>query len=173
MSKTSAVLGSILFFIVAPGIVAGVIPWFLIIGGWISPPILGLTFLPWIGYALIAAGLIVLIDCFVRFALQGLGTPAPVAPTARLVVEGPYRFVRNPIYVAVTTIIFGEALVYGCHWVLLYGAAVWLATHLFVIFYEEPTLRRQFPNDYAAYFANVPRWMPRLSPWRPAVTSGA
>lgn len=171
--KARAIIGSVIFFILVPVVVAWAIPWYLIIGGWISPPILGLTFIPWIGWVLIALGVAVLIDCFTRFAIKGLGTPAPIAPTQRLVVDGAYRYVRNPMCVAVVTIIFGQALVYGCHWVLLYTAGVWLATHLFVLYYEEPTLKRQFPDDYADYFANVPRWIPRTSPWRPAVPTPA
>ena len=88
---------------------------------------------------------------------RGLGTPAPIAPTRNLVMTGLYHYVRNPIYVAVFEVLFG-----GWH-LLLYGAACWLACHLFVITYEEPTLRRTYAEECETYRANVPRWIPRLT----------
>lgn len=120
-----------------------------------------------VGSLLIAAGLLVLLDSFARFALQGLGTPAPVLPTRHLVVTGFYRYVRNPMYVAVTSLILGQALLFGNVRVLRYGFAVWLAFHLFVLVYEEPTLQRTFGPEYQAFCANVPRWLPRVKPWQP------
>ena len=102
-----------------------------------------------------------------RFAIEGLGTPAPIAPTRHLVVTGFYRHVRNPMYVAVLAVILGQALLFANARLLAYGAAFWLACHLFVVFYEEPTLRRSFGADYDAFRANVPRWIPRLRPWSP------
>ncbi len=107
-----------------------------------------------------------LLDSFVRFALEGLGTPAPVLPTEHLVVTGLYRFVRNPMYVGVLSVILGQGLLLGDTQVLRYGAVVWLAFGLFVIGYEEPTLRRTFGEEYERFCANVPRWIPRLRPWR-------
>jgi protein-S-isoprenylcysteine O-methyltransferase Ste14 len=107
-----------------------------------------------------------LLESFARFALQGLGTPAPVFPTRRLVVTGVYRYVRNPMYVAVAAIILGQALLFGSVALLEYGAVVWLMFHLFVLLYEEPTLRGVFGSDYEAFRAAVPRWIPRLTPWR-------
>ena len=80
-------------------------------------------------------------DSFARFALEGLGTPAPIAPTQRLVVTGLYRYVRNPIYIAVVAVIFVQALLFGDWRLLWYGALLWLAFHLFVVMYEEPTLK--------------------------------
>ncbi len=146
---------------------AGLIPWQ--ISRWRLAP-LPLGFLPLriVGGLLIAAGLPVLLDSFARFALQGLGTPAPVAPTQHLVVTGLYRYVRNPMYVAVTSLIFGQALLFGNFRVLEYGLVVWLAFHLFVLLYEEPTLRRTFGPEYETFCGNVPRWLPRLKPWQNA-----
>jgi protein-S-isoprenylcysteine O-methyltransferase Ste14 len=118
------------------------------------------------GILLAVAGAAVLVECFLRFAWTGLGTPAPVAPTSRLVVTGPYRHVRNPMYVAVFAMIAGQALILGSLPLLAYGALVWAAFHLFVLLYEEPTLRRQFPQDYTRFTQAVPRWLPRLRPWR-------
>ena len=101
---------------------------------------------------------------FARFAIVGRGVPAPVAPTATLVVSGLYRHCRNPMYVAVVGAILGQALLFGSASLLLYAAIVWLAFHLFVLGYEEPTLSRQFTN-YGDYRRHVPRWIPRLRPW--------
>jgi protein-S-isoprenylcysteine O-methyltransferase Ste14 len=108
-----------------------------------------------------------LLDSFARFALQGLGTPAPVFPTRHLVVTGLYRHVRNPMYLAVAAAILGQSLWFGNVRVLVYGFAVWLAFHLFVTAYEEPTLRRTYGHEYEEFCANVPRWIPRVRPWNP------
>jgi len=107
----------------------------------------------------------VVLDSFARFALQGLGTPAPVFPTRHLVVTGFYRYVRNPIYLAVVSIVLGEGAILGNVSLLKYGAIVWLACYVFVLSYEEPTLRKTFGAEYDAFCANVPRWVPRLRPW--------
>ena len=117
--------------------------------------------------ALIVAGVPALLDSFARFALQGLGTPAPVLPTDRLVVTGLYRHVRNPMYVGVVTVVLGQGLLIGSARVLGYGVVLWLIFHLFVLGYEEPTLRRSFGTEYDRFCRNVPRWIPRLRPWRP------
>lgn len=165
MRKPEAILGSLIFFVVAPLLVAGVVP------AWIThwrfqPPLLDLEWLRTVGAALLFAGIAGLADSFARFALQGLGTPAPIAPPTHLVVTGLYRHVRNPMYVAVTAAILGQALLLADWRLILYGAAVWLATHLFVLFYEEPRLALDFGSEYASYRAGVPRWIPRITPWR-------
>jgi protein-S-isoprenylcysteine O-methyltransferase Ste14 len=126
--------------------------------------LLGLFSLRAIGALMIAAGLPVLLDSFSRFAFQGLGTPAPAAPTQHLVVTGLYRHVRNPMYVAVSALILGQGLVFGNVVVLEYGLIVWLAFLAFVVLYEEPTLRRQFGMQYEAYCNRVPRWIPHIKP---------
>ena len=112
-----------------------------------------------------AAGFAVLIDSFARFALQGLGTPAPVFPTQHLVVSGLFRYVRNPMYLAVSSLIFGQGLLFGSVRVLEYGIAVWAAFHLFVVIYEEPVLRRSYRHEYEEFCKQVPRWIPRQRPW--------
>jgi protein-S-isoprenylcysteine O-methyltransferase Ste14 len=115
---------------------------------------------------MMVAGLPVLLDSFARFALQGLGTPAPVAPPAHLVVTGLYRYVRNPMYVSGVLIIAGQGLFFGNLGVLTYVLVVWLIFHLFVLFYEEPVLRGKFGAEYDEFRANVRRWVPRLRPWQ-------
>jgi protein-S-isoprenylcysteine O-methyltransferase Ste14 len=118
------------------------------------------------GVLLIAAGLPILLDSFTRFALQGLGTPVPIFPTRHLVVSGLYEYVRNPMYVAVVTLIVGQGLFFASLGVLEYGIAVWAGSYLFVLFYEEPTLRKSYGLEYEEFCANVPRWIPRLRPWK-------
>jgi protein-S-isoprenylcysteine O-methyltransferase Ste14 len=165
MRRISAIFGSALFFVLAPCTVAGVVPWW--ISRWqVEPPFFGLLPLRIVGVVFILAGLPVLLDSFARFALEGLGTPAPVFPTRHLIVTGWYRYVRNPMYVAVVSIIVGQALLLGSLHVLEYGAAVWLIAHMFVLAYEEPKMRSTFEEEYREFCANVSRWIPRLSPWR-------
>ena len=165
MRKAFAILGSAIFLVVAPGVVAGFVPW--TISRWeFDTPFFGLAPFRFAGGALIALGLAGLLECFGRFALQGIGTPAPVFPTRHLVVSGFYRHVRNPMYVGVFTIILGDALVLGSQAVLTYALAVWLGFFLFVLLYEEPTLRNSFGAEYEDFCRHVPRWLPRLTPWR-------
>jgi len=123
-----------------------------------------------IGAVLIAAGTLVVLDSFARFALQGLGTPAPAFPTRHLVVNGFYRYVRNPMYFAVVAVILGQAALFGDVRVFEYALCAWLVAHLFVLAYEEPTLRKTFGAEYESFRANVPRWIPRVTPWRGGAT---
>lgn len=164
-SRVASVLGSLLFLVVAPGTFAGLLPWW--ITRWrVLPPLLDWPWLRVLGALLIIFGLPVLLESFGRFALEGRGTPAPIAPPERLVVHGFYRHVRNPMYVAVTSVVLGQGLLLGYAIVLQYALVVLLGFHLFVIGYEEPTLRRSFGAEYEAYCAGVRRWLPRLRPWR-------
>ena len=165
MSKAIAVLGSALFFVIAPLMLAGFVPWW--VTQWeFRPAFFGVDLTRILGGILIVVGAPGIVDSFARFALEGLGTPAPIAPTQRLVVTGLYRYVRNPIYIAVVAVIFGQALLFGDWRLLWYGALLWLAFHLFVVMYEEPTLKESFGAEYEAFCINVPRWIPRLTAWR-------
>jgi protein-S-isoprenylcysteine O-methyltransferase Ste14 len=161
-SRVRNALGSALFLVVAPGVVAGLVPWWLT--GWqpgaTRPP------LQVIGALLIVAGAVVLLDAFARFVVEGFGTPAPVAPTERLVVGGLYRYVRNPMYLAVGAMIAGQALLLARPILLLYAAAFAAVVFAFVRLYEEPTLARRFGAEYENYCRAVPGWWPRLRPWR-------
>ena len=164
MRKFFALVGSAAFFVLAPGIVAGVIPW-VIAGRGMQTTVLGWP-APFVGIVLIAGGAAILLDSFVRFALQGLGTPAPVFSTQHLVITGWYRYVRNPMYVAVVTVIVGQSLLLGSWRVLGYAAFIWLGFHLFVLGYEEPILRARYGAEYKRFCSSVPRWFLRLSAWR-------
>jgi protein-S-isoprenylcysteine O-methyltransferase Ste14 len=156
-----AALGSALFLLVAPGVMAGVVPWLLT--GWDSrePPLVVVV----LGAALIVVGAGVLLHAFARFVVEGRGTPAPIAPTERLVVGGLYRHVRNPMYLAVGATIVGQALVLGRWWLVAYAAAFMALVAAFVRVYEEPTLSERYGEEYAAYRRAVPGWWPRLRPW--------
>ena len=157
----AAALGSAVFFVLAPGVVAGVIPWWLT--GWrMREPLPFWLPLRVLGAALIIAGTAVLIYAFVQFVTQGFGTPAPVAPTEWLVVRGLYRFVRNPMYLAVIATIAGQGLLLGRMILFLYALTVGLAFSVFVRGYEEPTLSRRYGAEYEAYCRAVPRWWPRI-----------
>jgi len=165
MHRAAAVVGSVLFLVVAPGTLVVLVPFW--ISGWrVAPPLVGFVGFRVLGALLMAAGLPVLLDSFARFALEGLGTPAPIAPPERLVVTGLYRHVRNPIYVAVTSLIVGQALFFGDVRLLEYGLGVWAFFHFWVLGLEEPGLRAKFGAEYLDFCAHVRRWIPRLKPWR-------
>lgn len=168
--RLTPVIGTTLFFFAAPGLVAGFGPW--AITHWrFEPAFAGVEATRFVGTALIFAALHIVIDSFARFALVGEGTPAPISPTRRLVVSGYYRHVRNPMYVGVLAAILGQALLFASVLLLLYAAIVWAAFHAFITHYEEPTLTRTFAEEFREYRANVPRWIPRTSPWRPPAGS--
>ena len=160
MRKARAAAGSLVFLVVAPGVVAGLVPWW--ITGWDSrQPFSHWVVLRVVGAALLVVGIVVLLHAFARFVVEGVGTPAPVAPTEHLVVGGLYRYVRNPMYLAVAATIVGQALLLGQLILLLYAAVFGLVVAAFVHWYEEPTLGRQFGEEYEAYRRDVPAWIPR------------
>ncbi len=166
MSRMWFLLLSLIFLVIVPGTVAGLVPFW--ISGWeVAPPFFGLSAIRVVGALLIGLGLMALVESVGRFALEGVGTPALFLPTRKLVVTGLYRYVRNPMYVAVTAIILGQGMILGQVDVLTYAAIVWVTCHLFVLSYEEPALRRAYPEGYDVFFRDVPRWWPRARPWYP------
>ncbi|MGH2684400.1 MAG: methyltransferase family protein [Actinomycetota bacterium] len=156
-SVAGAAAASIAFAVLAPGTVVGLAPW--LVARWFPEPVLPAAIRP-VGWLLVIPGLAVLADSFIRF-VRARGTPAPPAPTEHLVVAGLYRWVRNPMYVAIVATLVGEALLYARAAVLAYAAAVWVAFHLFVVLYEEPALARRFGSGYEDYRRRVGRWVPR------------
>ena len=158
---TQAAWGSVLFFLVAPGVVAGLVPWSI-------TRYANLAELPVavLGLLVAALGLAALIACFVQFVREGRGTPASIAPTEDLVVGGLYRWVRNPMYLAVVAAITGQGLLLGQAVLFLHAAIMAAVFGAFVHGYEQPTLARQFGADYESYRRAVPGWWPRLRPWR-------
>lgn len=159
VKRGAAAGGSALFFALAPGTVAGLLPW--ILTGWHTG-----RALPWavrgLGALLILAGLLVLVPAFVRFVVEGAGTPAPVAQTDHLVVGGVYRHVRNPMYVAVLSVIVGQAMLLGRAELLLYALVAAVVMVAFVKGYEEPHLARAYGAEYESYRRAVPGWWPRF-----------
>ena len=145
--------------LVLPGVVAGLVPALLAYmdagrnGGWAF------------GFVLLGLGLVLLLWCVRDLLVSGRGTLAPWDPPKRLVVVGFYRFVRNPMYIAVVTLVVGWSLAAGSRLLACYGALLAIGFHLRVICHEEPRLRRQFGAEWAAYSVSVARWLPRLSPW--------
>jgi protein-S-isoprenylcysteine O-methyltransferase Ste14 len=163
MQKVTAAAGSAAFLVVAPGVVAGLVPWWLT--GWHDGNLypVGVRVA---GAVAVAAGAAVLLGAFVQFVAEGRGTPAPVAPTDQLVVRGLYRYVRNPMYLAVLAVIAGQALILARPVLLAYAAVVAAAFAAFVHGYEEPVLARRYGAQYDDYRREVPRWRPRLRPAR-------
>jgi protein-S-isoprenylcysteine O-methyltransferase Ste14 len=160
MRKVSAASGTALFFAAAPGVVAGVVPWALT--DWRMAGNLP-AWLRAVGGAVTFVAAVLLIHSFARFVIEGSGTPAPPAPTERLVVGGLYRYVRNPMYLAVLAAILGQALLLGRAVLVPYAVVVLAAVVSFVRWYEEPTLGERFGPAYDSYRASVPGWFPRLS----------
>jgi protein-S-isoprenylcysteine O-methyltransferase Ste14 len=157
MKRLRAAVGTVVFLFLAPGVVAGLVPWLLTRWQSTGPS----AWLETLGWLLIGAGVAVVLEAFARFVVEGIGTPAPAVPTEKLVVGGLYRYVRNPMYLAVAGVILGQAAVLGrwslVFYALLFGVAVWSFVH----WYEEPTLRRQFGPAYEEYARTVPGWWPR------------
>jgi protein-S-isoprenylcysteine O-methyltransferase Ste14 len=158
----AAAFGTLVWLVLVAGVIGVLIPW--LVTGWEVDHELPAA-LRAIGALVAALGTAVFIDAFVRFPLEGLGTPVPIAPTARLVVGGSYRRVRNPMYLAGLAVIVGQALIFGslplAAWAA--GVAAWFVA--FVRFYEEPTLTRRYGAQYERYREAVPRWLPRRQPW--------
>jgi len=155
-------LKTLLFTVVVPGTVVVLVPrWLMrggatVQGGW--PGVAGALLLVW--------GAVLYLRCAWDFAVRGRGTPAPLDPPRELIVSGLYRFMRNPMYLGVLSMVVGEAALVRAGVLLGYAGALLLAFHLFVVTYEEPTLRRKFGPSHERYCAAVPRWLPRLRPWR-------
>ena len=164
MRRLTAAAGSTLFFAIAPGVVAGLIPWWLT--RWqVHGPLAHWAAVRVDGLIMLIAGVIVLPGAFVRFVTEGHGTPAPVLMAINHAIAL-YRYVRNPMYLAVVAAITGQALALGQPALLGYAATVWFTVAAFVRWYEEPALARQFGAQYEAYRRAVPAWRPRTRPWK-------
>ena len=149
---------ALIAFLALPGIIAGLIPVLIAYGD--TQRRGGST----IGFVPLAVGVILLLCCVRDFFVSGKGTLAPWDPPKHLVMVGLYRFVRNPMYLSVLTMVLGWSLTFGSAWLTLYMVVLAVAFHLRVVLYEEPWLQRQFSAEWSAYSAAVPRWLPRLRP---------
>jgi protein-S-isoprenylcysteine O-methyltransferase Ste14 len=154
----AAAAGSAVFLAIAPGTVVGLAPWWLTAWQAGTPYPLALRAA---GSVLVVIGTLALLHAFARFVIEGAGTPAPAAPTRRLVIGGLYRYVRNPMYLAVLAAIVGQGLLLSRPVLLIYAVAVGAAVGAFARWHEEPALARRYGAQYQAYRREVPAWWPR------------
>lgn len=154
-------LKTLLFLVLVPGTVAGLIPSLLMAGA--LGPLFDLGVARYVAVPCWIVGFGMLLWCMWDFVWTGHGTPAPLDPPTRLVARGLYHMVRNPMYVGVGTILCGHLLWFPTGWLLAYTGAILLAFHLFVVLYEEPVLTRQFGDQYRQYCQRVPRWIPKVT----------
>jgi protein-S-isoprenylcysteine O-methyltransferase Ste14 len=158
-ASISAVAETLVFTVLVPGAVAGYAPWVLRRSA--AARLTGPE--AWVAIAVIVVGIaIYLYTAFWGFALIGGGTPAPIAPTKVLVVKGLHRFVRNPMYIGVALVIAGQGWLFHSSAIAIYLGCFCAIVHIFVLSYEEPTLRKQFGEEYDRYRASVPRWIPKI-----------
>ncbi|HEX8037383.1 MAG TPA: isoprenylcysteine carboxylmethyltransferase family protein [Ktedonobacterales bacterium] len=150
---------TLIFTVVMPGMVGGVIPWLLVQGAQRQMPAVPSAWM--VGLIPLALGIGLYFWCAGAFTFIGKGTPAPIDAPKVLVVQGLYRWVRNPMYIAVLLVILGQAILFRSWLLVGYALMFWLVVHTFVVFVEEPSLRSQFPGSYDSYLHRVPRWIPR------------
>lgn len=162
--KDMVALKSLIFTVIAPGSVTILIPYVLLnsFGEVLSVKIGNLRYL---GLIPMLLGTLIYFWCIWDFTFSGKGTPAPIDPPKELVVTGLYRFIRNPMYVGMLLILFGEAILFATLLILGYTVLSFFCFHLFVVAYEEPTLRGTFGAAYKKYCDAVPRWLPRFGMW--------
>jgi protein-S-isoprenylcysteine O-methyltransferase Ste14 len=156
---TSLFLRNLFFTILQPGVVAGLVPYFIVrdkIGG---IPSLNFAWFHFLGILIFSIGLFVTLHCITRFAIDGKGTLSPADPTKKLVIKGLYKYTRNPMYVGVMLILIGEAIFFASLHLLIYSGFVFAAFVLFVIYFEEPRLQRDFGQEYEDYKRRVRRWV--------------
>ncbi len=165
MNKRTAIIGSAIFLTV-PATLTVLIPWFLT--NWKSGEVPGWWWIVRIlGGILVFAGAAGMVNSFIRFAVEGFGTPAPIAPPTHLVASGLYRYVRNPMYISGIAIILGQALILGRWELFVLAAIIWIFPASYVKWREEPVLSKRFGAEYDKYRKAVPAWIPRLRPWKP------
>lgn len=152
-------LKTLIFTIVVPGTVAGIVPWLLVQGS--TGAVLEVPSVWMLGFVPLVLGVGLYLWCAGAFTFIGKGTPAPIDAPTVLVVQGPYRWVRNPMYIAVLTVVLGEAILFRSFLLVGYALLTWAIVHTFVVTVEEPSLRRQFGASYEAYLRTVSGWVPR------------
>ncbi len=153
------IIKTLIFLLLVPVTGVILIPRWILLSGWNRTFEIGNWYLT--GIPPIAAGAIFLLWCFWDFATVGKGTPAPIDPPKVFVSRGLYRWVRNPMYLAIGLILTGEAILFESWTLLLFAVFIWLIQHLFVLLYEEPVLKEKFGPEYESYIKSVPRWLPK------------
>lgn len=152
-------LKTLIFTILVPGTVLGIIPWLLL--QWSEESVMPPSSVWLIGLFPLLIGVVLYFWCAGAFTFIGKGTPAPIDAPVFLVRSGPYRWVRNPMYIGVFSVLIGEAILFHSLLLVGYALLVGIVVHLFVVYYEEPSLRRRFGESYERYLHTVPRWLPR------------
>lgn len=155
----SLLLRNLLFTILQPGVVGGLIPYLLLRNSRKSFFPEQWTIRHFAGAFLMLAGFAIVMRCILRFATEGKGTISPIDPTKKLIIKGLYKYSRNPMYVGMMILLAGEAVFWQSLTLLIYAAVVFAGFNLFIILHEEPRLRRVFGAEYEAYFQNVRRWL--------------
>lgn len=155
----SLIIRNLIFTILQPGIVAGLVPWYLAKENFRRPFGSSFQLHHYGGALLFLFGFAILLHCVFRFIIEGRGTISPVDPTTRLVVKGLYKFSRNPMYVGVMSMLIGEAIFASSSTLWIYSGFIFLAFHLFILLVEEPRLRKDFGEAYEAYCRRVRRWV--------------
>ena len=150
---------SLFFTILQPGMVAGVIPWWIARRSIATLQLRSFSWLQYTGLILILAGMAITIHCIIRFAVDGRGTLSPADPTKKLVITGLYKYSRNPMYIGVMLILTGECLVTPVRPLIIYTVVLFLAFHFFIVLYEEPILQKVFGDSYDTYRKKVRRWL--------------
>jgi protein-S-isoprenylcysteine O-methyltransferase Ste14 len=158
-----AVMKTAIFTIIAPGTVTVYIP-YLLLSSPSAPAPLPIGMFRYLGAPFALLGAAIYFWCAWDFAFAGKGTPAPIDPPKELVVKGLYRYVRNPMYVGIITLLAGEAFFFAAWRLFQYAGLIFLAFHLFVVLYEEPALQKKFGESYERYCRTVSRWIPKLRP---------
>ena len=159
--RNMTALKTLLFTILVPGTVTVLVPYLLLTSGFQLFPV-EIGALRILGLPPILLGALTYLWCAWDFTFTGRGTPAPIDPPKELVVKGLYRYVRNPMYVGITLVLLGEALLFESAVLFLYAGFLLVCAHLFIVYYEEPTLRRLFGTSYESYCKSVSRWIPGL-----------
>lgn len=157
--KTSLLLRNLFFTILQPGMVAGFFPWLIARQQWAARLSAPFAFLQYLGLIVFLAGLIITLHCILRFALEGKGTLSPADPTRQLVISGLYRFTRNPMYIGVLSMLLGECFFVQSTSLWIYTGLIFAAFNVFIIFWEEPRLRKDFGQSYIDYCRKVRRWI--------------
>jgi len=154
----SLFLRNLLFTILQPGLVAGLIPFWILgsnVKGALAQPF---NFYHYLAMLIFAIGFVIMLTCIISFAIQGRGTLSPADPTKKLVTAGLYRFSRNPMYVGVMMMLIGESIFFQSFALVKYSLFIFAAFNIFIIFFEEPRLRRDFGEEYNKYVKEVRRW---------------
>jgi protein-S-isoprenylcysteine O-methyltransferase Ste14 len=155
----SLYLKNLFFTIIHPGLVVGLIPYWILGPKWKQQFSLPFNFYQYLGTPLFLIGLFVLLHCIIRFAVVGRGTLSPIDPTKKLVISGIYRYTRNPMYFGVLMMLIGEALFFKSYQMGIYLLIIALIFNFFILVIEEPRLRRDFGDDYFQYCSKVRRWL--------------